>query len=229
MPPSELVIIAVLGGIVALDKSSFLMLISEPLIICAAAGAYAGELEGGVMMGMLWQIIWIGEVPVGLAKTPDGSTGALLSAGIYLNFIDKFPDQQNLLLTLSIIIGVLGAYAGGEFISDKRRFHSHYMTIADGYALRARPKGVESVYMIGIMEQFSFGAVFTCLVYIIFSFLVDWTLSITPRFWDELFKFVLTGTWGLLAAILIDRFLHRKTYPAIIIGAGTGMLLMLVF
>ncbi|MBC8278768.1 MAG: PTS sugar transporter subunit IIC [FCB group bacterium] len=228
MPPSELIIIAVLGGIIALDKSSFMMFISEPLIICAAAGAYIGELEQGVMIGMLWQIVWMGELPIGAVKVPDGSTGALLSAWIYLNLNDKFPQQHNILLSLSILAGILGAYFGGGFIRDKRRFHSHYMSIADGFAMGSRPKGVESVYMIGVMEQFAFGAVFTCLVYVIFSFLASWTLSLIPFFWDGLFKYVLTGSWGLLAAILVNQFLHRKTYAAMLLGIAAGVIFMVL-
>ena len=77
----EIIIAAFLGGIIAWDKSSFLLLASEPLVICAAAGAYFGNLEQGILLGIFWQIIWMGELPIGAAKIPDGAVGALNGDG----------------------------------------------------------------------------------------------------------------------------------------------------
>lgn len=216
-----------LGGVIALDKSTLMMLISEPLIICPVAGAFLGEIEQGVMLGMIWQIIWMAELPIGASKTPDGSTGALVSTWIYLSLIKDFQASGHLLLTLCFIGGIAEAYAGGEFTIDKRQFHTRYMNIASKFASQVRPKGVESIFYVGLAEQFFSGAAFTGISYIIFYYLTKWVVAATPLFWNGLFGYMMTSLWGMLSAMLIINFFHRKTFPAIVMGLIVGVMIMI--
>jgi len=111
--PDGILVAAIFGGIIALEKSSVGMLLSEPVIICLAAGCALGNFETGLLIGMLWQIIWMSDLPIGAVKLPDGSTGALISAILYTKFAGMFPSLKDLILAVSIIAGGISAYLGG--------------------------------------------------------------------------------------------------------------------
>lgn len=225
---SDYIVIAILGGVTALDKSAFHMLFGEPLIICTAAGAYLGELETGLMMGMIWQLIWMGELPIGAAKIPDGSTGALISTCIYIKFAQGYGQLSQLLFTLALIIGVISAYIGGSFISDKREFHNRYLNRVDKYTEEAKPAGVESVFVIGLMEQFLSGALFASFLCLIFSTLLSFILQRVPVYWDSLFNYMSTITMGIASAVIVNLFWNRKTLLPLVLGAVLGFIFIIL-
>lgn len=221
---TKILITAFIGGITALDKYSLLILVSEPLIISASVGACFNNIQGGILVGIIWQLMWVGEIPIGAVDSHDSSAGAIVSASLYLNLLQKFPDFNGLVLTISIIAGIIAAYISGEFISDKRRFHSKYSSMVERYALQASSAKIESVFILGLAEQFISGALVTALIFVVFYLLFGWLLSMVPLFWEGLLKYILPGTWGLLSALIINHSFHRKTIPAMILGLIFGYL-----
>lgn len=224
----DYIVVALLGGVIALDKSAFRMLAGEPLVICTAAGAYLGELEIGLMMGMIWQLIWMGELPIGAAVIHDGSTGALVSTCIYIKFVQNSGQLAQLLFALALFIGVVSAYMGGSFISDKRNFHNRYLNIMDKFAKEVRPAGVESVFIVGMAEQFLSGAFFASFLCFIFSTLLNFTLHRVPVYWDSLFCSMAAITMGIASAVIVDLFWNRKTLPPLLLGLALGFVYLVL-
>jgi mannose/fructose/N-acetylgalactosamine-specific phosphotransferase system component IIC len=177
------------------------------------------------MMGMLWQLLWMGELPIGATKFPDGSLGALISTYSFLNLKIRYPQQTDLLLTLCLIIGVLSAYIGGQFISDKRKFHLHYLNIADKFAAKGHPQGIESVFLLGVTETFLSGGLFATFVYLISNIILSWTVVKIPTYWNGLFINVKVAMMGIAVAVMVDLFWNRKTILALLLGVGLSILL----
>ena len=215
--------IAVLGGIIALDKSAFHLFFSEPIIICSVAGAYLGDIESGFMLGMIWQLIWLGEIPIGAAVMSDGSTGALVSLGVYLRFLPDYPQLGNFLFVICLLYGVLGAYWGGNFTGDKRKFHNRYLNYVDKFVREVRPKGVESVFFLGLLEQFLSGAFFTWLLFFIFSIPTRFVIQRMPEYWNGLFIDMKSIAIGIGVAVLVNLFWNRKTVFSLILGISIGI------
>lgn len=220
--PEGIMAAALFGGILALEKSSMQMLLSEPLFICSAAGAFMGDLESGLMIGMLWQIIWMFDLPVGAVKLPDGSTGALISCFLFINLKGEFPHLQHLLFGLSIIAGGASAYLGGQFISDKRKVHALYIDLVDNFADKGSLSGLDFVLVVGLVEQFASGAFITSFLYFIFWNIFGWILPVIPAYWDGLLKFMPAALWGISSAVLLRLSWNRITFPATILGAVIG-------
>jgi len=62
---TELALIVLLGGVVALDKTeAFQTMLSQPLLIGPLAGLCLSDLQGGLRIGVLLQLayLWIGGV-----------------------------------------------------------------------------------------------------------------------------------------------------------------------
>ena len=211
--PDGIIIVVFFGGIIALVKSSLGMLLSEPIIICTAASSALGNFESGLMIGMLWQVIWMSDLPVGAVKLPDGSTGALISTVLYTNFAGMYPTLHDLILAGSIVTGGISAYLGGQFISDKRRVHSFYISITDDFADRGWMWGLDFVFLIGVIEQFISGAFISFFLYFIFGNLSRLFLPMIPDYWNSLFTFAPSMLWGISSALLLILSINRKTFP----------------
>jgi mannose/fructose/N-acetylgalactosamine-specific phosphotransferase system component IIC len=72
----------VLGGVVALDATSFgQLMLSRPLIAGTLAGALVGAPLEGALVGALLEALSLTVLPVGAANYPDTGTAAVAAAG----------------------------------------------------------------------------------------------------------------------------------------------------
>lgn len=68
------------GGIVALDTTSGpQLMISEPIVSCSLLGVIFGAPETGLMLGILFQLLWLGYLPLGGTLFTDNSMAAYIS------------------------------------------------------------------------------------------------------------------------------------------------------
>jgi mannose/fructose/N-acetylgalactosamine-specific phosphotransferase system component IIC len=72
----------ILGGVVALDSTSFgQLMLSRPLVAATLAGALVGAPFEGCLVGALLEALSLTVLPVGAARYPDTGTGAVAAAG----------------------------------------------------------------------------------------------------------------------------------------------------
>lgn len=90
----------VLGGVVALDATSFgQLMLSRPLIAGTLAGALVGAPLEGALVGALLEALSLTVLPVGAARYPDTGTAAVAAAGT-LGLAGVDPTAHALLLAL---------------------------------------------------------------------------------------------------------------------------------
>jgi mannose/fructose/N-acetylgalactosamine-specific phosphotransferase system component IIC len=78
----SVVALLVLGGIVALDATSFgQLMLSRPLVAGTLAGALVGAPLDGALVGALLEALSLTVLPVGAARYPDTGTAAVAAAG----------------------------------------------------------------------------------------------------------------------------------------------------
>ena len=70
-------------------------MICQPLIACPLWGILVGRPEIGLFFGVVFQLIWLGNLQIGAAKFPEGNIGAFVTslAFAYLDegFESHFP------------------------------------------------------------------------------------------------------------------------------------------
>ena len=86
-------LIALLAGIVSMDTTSGpQFLISEPIVSCPIIGFLLGAQETGLTMGIFFQLLWLGYLPLGTVHFIDSnmadfiSTASLISAERFFIF-----------------------------------------------------------------------------------------------------------------------------------------------
>ncbi|MFC1538221.1 PTS sugar transporter subunit IIC [Candidatus Latescibacterota bacterium] len=106
------------GGIVAVDTTSGpQILISEPIVSCSLLGILFGAPETGLMIGILFQLLWLGYLPLGGTVFTDSNLAAYIStAAIFIasDFFDLSGTSMKAALIpamlFSVIIGIIGLH-----------------------------------------------------------------------------------------------------------------------
>ncbi len=61
---------ALIGGVLNLDRTALLqIMVSRPLVASGIIGALIGDLHHGLVIGVLLELLWLGELPVGAHVT----------------------------------------------------------------------------------------------------------------------------------------------------------------
>jgi mannose/fructose/N-acetylgalactosamine-specific phosphotransferase system component IIC len=80
----EVLALIALGGIVALDSTSFgQLMLSRPMVSGTLAGAIVGMPFEGALLGALLEALSLGILPVGAARYPETGTAAVAAAGAF--------------------------------------------------------------------------------------------------------------------------------------------------
>src|SRR5688572_6258915 len=107
-----------LGGIVALDASSFgQLMLSRPLVAGALAGLIVGMPLEGALIGAMLEALSLSILPVGAAKYPETGTAAIAAVGT-LGISGVPPTPASLLLIL--VYGLLWQRAAGSTVIGGR-------------------------------------------------------------------------------------------------------------
>ncbi|HZG42780.1 MAG TPA: PTS sugar transporter subunit IIC, partial [Longimicrobium sp.] len=69
-----LLLLGVLGGVLALDATSFgQFMLSRPLIAAVLAGIATGSAQAGIVIGVLLEALQLAVLPVGAARYPEAA------------------------------------------------------------------------------------------------------------------------------------------------------------
>ncbi|OQB50484.1 MAG: PTS system N-acetylgalactosamine-specific transporter subunit IIC [bacterium ADurb.Bin157] len=116
-------LIALIGGIVDLDSTAtWQFMISQPIVAAPLTGLFLGNLYGeaamglklGLMVGVILQLLWIEQLPLGMNVPPDAALASVLS--VALGFIaghsyETYSEREvcyTVALLLSVALGLLG-------------------------------------------------------------------------------------------------------------------------
>ncbi len=79
----DVILAALVGGLVSLDRTAFLQLmISQPLVAGTLVGFSLGDPVSGLTIGSVLQLLWIGDVPVGGSVPPNETAAAVIATSV---------------------------------------------------------------------------------------------------------------------------------------------------
>ena len=117
-----LALLGIGGAFILLDKYAFGEFgISQPLIAGTILGALFGNLDAGIFIGAMVQLIFLAGLPIGREIPPDGQSGGIIGVGSYLLLQSSNAPGHSLLV--AILFALAGALIGGQFEIITRRFN----------------------------------------------------------------------------------------------------------
>lgn len=194
LEPSTFLILVLLGGIVAVDGTSFgQFMISRPFVAASLAGLVVGDPVSGATLGLMLEAFHLTVLPVGAAKYPEGGPAAVAGAGIYASTASA-PSA----LVLTILVVLLLEYLGGETVRYLRQTNIGLVTVDHRPQLRARD--LEKRHWLAMALDFARGCLLVALGMVVIA-LASRHLFPYWGFGEDLPQMMLIGILaGLLAS-----------------------------
>lgn len=131
----QILLVAVFAFIAGIDQFSFLESLYQPIVSGAVIGAILGDLQTGLIVGGTYQLMTIGNMPVGGAQPPNAVIGGIMAV--------VFAISSKLEPAAAVGLAVPFALIGQYSVTLLFTVMSPLMSKADKYADNADPKGIE--------------------------------------------------------------------------------------
>lgn len=154
MTPTELLALAVLGGLVALDGTALgQFMVSRPLVAATLAGAVMGDAGLGLAVGGVLELFYLSALPVGGARFPEGGPAAVVAGAIAVA-AGGMPG-----LVAGVAAGLVWGAAGGQTVGWLRRINARLAP--DPSSPLLTPSAVGRVQLVCVVLDFARGVVLT--------------------------------------------------------------------
>lgn len=161
MTGGEVALLAVLGGLLALDRIAVGQFgFAQPVVTGPIVGWALGDAGTGLVVGGLLQLLYAGALPVGASVPPDETTATLVgTAGALLGVrLAEGAVPSEVVLPLGLLAGLAAGEAGRTLDAWVRRANIWFAHRADEAASRGNDRLVERLALGGIVLWFLVGA-----------------------------------------------------------------------
>lgn len=153
----ECVLLAIVTFFFAIDQFSLTELAYRPIIACPIIGLILGDLSTGLAVGGTYELMMIGNMPVGGAQPPN----AVLGGVVAMIFAVKADLPLNAALGACMIFATFGTYIQTFMFT----LASGFMPMADKAAAEGNPKGITRVLNLDMLLLGSLYAVIAIIAY----------------------------------------------------------------
>ena len=130
----QIILVFVWTFIIAIDQFDFLESLYQPIVSGAVIGAILGDLPTGLVVGGTYQLMTIGNMPVGGAQPPNAVIGGVMA----VVFAIGAKMDVNAAMGLAVPFAVIGQY----MVTLLFTVMSPMMSVADKMAEKADHKGI---------------------------------------------------------------------------------------
>lgn len=130
----QIILVFLFVFIVAIDQFDFLESLYQPIVTGAVIGAILGDLQTGLVVGGTYQLMTIGNMPVGGAQPPNAVIGGIMAA--------VFAISSGLDTTAAVGLAVPFAIIGQYMVTLLFTAMSPMMSVADKMAQKGDTKGI---------------------------------------------------------------------------------------
>lgn len=130
----QVLLVFVWSFIVAIDQFDLLESLYQPIVTGAVIGAILGDLQTGLMVGGTYQLMTIGNMPIGGAQPPNAVIGGIMAT--------IFAITSGLDTTAAVGLAVPFAVIGQNLVTLLFTVMSPLMSMADKMADNADTKGI---------------------------------------------------------------------------------------
>lgn len=215
------------GGIVIADtEAAWQTMVCQPLVACSIAGVILGNMPLGLTVGLLLQLPYLIETPVGGTRVSLGNLGAYVASGVALYLTPSFANRAEMILVASLVIGVLISWLATPFSGWLRRLNLVLARKADLAATQSGIRMITVLQYIGVASAFLFGALFVALLFWIASSAIARLIALAPLSWESKFFLVRPMFLGAGVGAMLRLFVRRRSIKFAVLGAAFSGLLI---
>ncbi len=154
----QIILLAVATFIFAIDQYSLTEVLYRPMVACPIIGLILGDVKVGLAIGGTYELMMIGNMPVGGAQPPNSVVGAVVA----MIFATKAGMDVNTALGTAVIFSLFGQYVVTLVFTAM----SGFMATADKAASEANPAGITKVNVISCCLLGGLFAVISIIAYV---------------------------------------------------------------
>lgn len=221
----DILLVSIFGGLVALDTTAILqIMISRPIVACTIVGLILGNVQLGLTIGILLELIYVGELPIGAAKFAEGNVGSTAAAAIAMLTISQIPDRKIIAIGFVLIVTFIISMAGGLLVIVMRKLNSKiYDSLINKEKITF--KDVSSAHLYGIASAFFLGFLCVFVSVSFFSFFLPRIIHLIPPRYDSIFHPIMGGILGTGCIFLAQIFWNKNEHKwLLLLGIGIGAL-----
>ena len=223
----DLLLVCLVGGIVAIDTTSaWQVMICRPIVSGPLVGLLFGDLQTGLLIGALMELIWSGIVPTGASVFPDSNVASVVAAAVAIELNRDFSTPHFVLLT-SIAYSVPVAYIGSLLIIWMRRKNTALLSRALRFADEGNSQKVIFMNWLGVIHSFARGFLFSGLMFVGGTVVLSKVLSFSSRMGSRVPEQGLIPMLALGGAVALFNFGSKRTFPYVFAGLIVGLFVSL--
>ncbi len=214
----QIILIFLVTFVAAIDQFSFLESLYQPIVMGPLVGSILGDIKTGLIVGATYQLMTIGNMPVGGAQPPNAVIGGIMS----VIFAITAGFEPNAAVAAAIPFALLGQY-GVTLIFTVM---APLMAKADRYADEANPKGIERL---NYASMAGIGTIFGIIVVLFFIGGAKFGTQIVEKIPDT-FMHGLGVAGGMMKyvgfAILLRLMISRDLWGFFFAGFAIAVIIM---
>lgn len=225
----DIFLASIWGGFVALDTTALLqIMISRPLVSCSIVGLLLGNFPLGFLIGILSELFYISELPVGAAKFAESNVGATAAATIAILVTEQLPTRPYMVIASALILTVMVSSLGGRLVLLMRTINGRiYEKMA--YKESLAPRHINAAQVWGIVMAFVLGFISVFVSSAAFSLILLNLLKFVPDKLDAVFQPATGAALAVGCVFLAQHFWKQNSKKGnFVIGLGIGALLFFV-
>ena len=220
----DLVMVSLWGGFVALDTTAALqILISRPLVSCSVVGLLLANFPTGFLLGLIFELIYLDELPVGGALFNEGNVGATIAAGVAI-LLERQIGRLDLVIPLAALSGILMSKICAHLVVLMRTINTQiYSRLLE--VRQITPGAVTRSHLLCILLMFAAGILSTFLAVLFFLLVLPHMARLVPVGLDPHLYTIVFAFLGVGCGVLLYQFYERKRWWYIAVGLGCGIML----
>jgi PTS system mannose-specific IIC component len=215
-----LVLLALFGGVVAVDGTSLgQFMLSRPVVAATLAGWIAGSAEHGALLGLMLEAFQLTVLPVGAARYPEGGPAAVAAAGAYAGTSHSYSA-----LLVVLIFTLLLERLGGASVERLRQVNVRLCPPPGRASIRSGR--LERRHLIALGVDFARGMALAGAGALLFGWVLQEGFFLLPH--GTVARLALGAVLaGSLGAVF--RLFGRDRVPLLAAGAAVGVLVLVLF
>ncbi|MDD6466828.1 MAG: PTS sugar transporter subunit IIC [Erysipelotrichaceae bacterium] len=214
----QILLVGVVGFIAGIDQFSFLESLYRPIVLGPIVGAILGQAELGLKIGASYELMMVGNMPIGGAQPPNVVVGGIMAV---VFAISTGTENFESALGLAVPFAVLGQQA----VTIMFTITSPLMSKADDMAAKADVKGIERLNLMTMCGIGLLFAVISMAGVAAGSALGDWMASNVPAWiWTGL-----GAAGGMMKhvgfAVLMKIMISGETWAFLFVGFGLATII----
>lgn len=155
---SDVLIVALVGALISLDRTAFLqIMVSQPIVAGPIVGYVLGDPVTGLMIGSVLELFWIGALPVGGSVPPNETAAAVIATSVCIITCRDIGATSVLpfpVMIFSILVSIPLSIAGQRVDIIVRNYNRKFALNADELAGVGRFAHIDRENLKGLFSFF---------------------------------------------------------------------------